>query len=79
MTGSVGRQDDDGVAILSIANPPVNALAQPVRQALLDAVVAAEQDPGVRAIVIRGAGRVFVAGADIHEFDAPPSYAKAFE
>ena len=72
MTGAVSRQVDDGVAILTITNPPVNALAQPVRQALLAAVVAAEQDPAVRAIVIRGAGRVFVAGADIREFDAPP-------
>ena len=72
MTGPVTRGDHAGVAVLTIENPPVNALAQPVRQALLDAVVAAERDPSVRAIVLRGAGRVFVAGADIREFDAPP-------
>ncbi len=63
---------DDGIAILTIESPPVNALAHPVRQALLAAVVAAEADGAVRALLIHGAGRCFVAGADIHEFEAAP-------
>ena len=60
------------IALISIDHPPVNALAQPVRSALLEAVSAADGDPTVRAIVIRGVGRHFVAGADIREFDRDP-------
>lgn len=63
---------DGAVAILEIDNPPVNASAQPVRQGLLDALVACENDPSVAAIVIAGAGRTFTAGGDITEFDHPP-------
>ena len=58
--------------VLSIDHPPVNALSCPVRSALLDAVTAADLDTSVAAIVIHGLGKHFVAGADIHEFDAPP-------
>ncbi len=65
----VKRTTEDGIAILEIENPPVNALAQPVRAALLAAVQEAERDPGVRGVVICGAGRCFVAGADLREFD----------
>jgi 3-hydroxyacyl-CoA dehydrogenase len=60
------------IAVFSIDHPPVNALARPVRSALLDAVAAADADAGVAAIVIRGVGQHFVAGADIREFDAAP-------
>jgi len=60
------------IALVSIDHPPVNALAQPVRAALERALLAADEDPSVRAIVIRGVGRHFVAGADIHEFDHDP-------
>lgn len=58
--------------MLSIEHPPVNALAQPVRVALLEAVIAAEADSTVSALVIQGLGRHFVAGADIREFDLDP-------
>jgi 3-hydroxyacyl-CoA dehydrogenase len=64
---------DGEVAVLTFDNPPVNALAQPVRAALLAAIEAQDGDPGVRAIVLIGAGRNFVAGADIREFDRPPA------
>jgi 3-hydroxyacyl-CoA dehydrogenase len=60
------------VAILCIEHPPVNALAQPVRVALLEAVERAERDASVVAIVITGSGRAFVAGAEIRELDDPP-------
>ena len=50
----------------------MNALAQPIRAALLAAVHAAAADPAVGAIVIHGSGRCFVAGADLREFAAPP-------
>ena len=69
---SVTRRSDGSLSIIEIANPPVNALAHSVRIALLDAVVAAEADAGIQAIVITTAGKHFVAGADIREFDAPP-------
>ncbi len=60
-----------GVAVLTIANPPVNALGAAVRGGLLDALTAALADPDVRAIVIAAEGKVFVAGADISEFGKP--------
>ena len=63
---------DDGIAVIEIDNPPVNALAQPLRAALLAAVVAADLDPSIRAILLIGAGRHFVAGAEIGELDSPP-------
>ena len=54
-----------------VNNPPVNALGAAVRQGLVAAIAAAQTDAGVKAIVIRGAGRLFCAGADITEFDKP--------
>ena len=65
------RRDGD-VAVFTFDNPPVNALSQPLRSQLLDAVEALDADPAVRAIVLAGAGRAFVAGADVREFDRPP-------
>ncbi|MCC7345926.1 MAG: enoyl-CoA hydratase/isomerase family protein [Variibacter sp.] len=65
------RRDGD-VAVISIDNPPVNALKQEVRAGLVDAVTRAKDDPAVRAIVLACAGRTFVAGADITEFGKPP-------
>jgi 3-hydroxyacyl-CoA dehydrogenase len=59
----VGRHDD--VVVLEIDNPPVNALSPGVPEALVAALDAAEGDASVSAIVVRGAGRTFVAGADI--------------
>ena len=70
--GLVRSQVEDGIAVLTIENPPVNALAQPVRASLLAAVLAAEANPAVGALLIIGAGTPFVAGADIREFEAPP-------
>ena len=65
------RYDGD-VAIITIANPPVNALSHGVRAALQDVLVRAGGDAAVSAIVIACAGRTFVAGADIAEFGKPP-------
>ncbi|MEC7762814.1 MAG: enoyl-CoA hydratase-related protein [Pseudomonadota bacterium] len=60
----------EGVAVLTVANPPVNALVQPVRAALLDAVERAEADPEVGVILIQAEGRTFPAGADVREFSS---------
>jgi 3-hydroxyacyl-CoA dehydrogenase len=57
------------VAIVIIDNPPVNALSAGIPEQLRDAVANASRDPQVRAIVIMGAGRTFIAGADISELE----------
>jgi 3-hydroxyacyl-CoA dehydrogenase len=56
---------DDGVALIRIDNPPVNALSQDVIDGLAAALDTASRDDAARAIVVIGAGRTFVAGADI--------------
>ncbi|HWN07353.1 MAG TPA: 3-hydroxyacyl-CoA dehydrogenase NAD-binding domain-containing protein [Steroidobacteraceae bacterium] len=66
------RRDGD-VAVFTFDNPPVNALSQQVRAGLLEAIESLDADPAVRAIVLAGAGRGFVAGADVREFDRPPA------
>jgi len=63
--GTVSTQHSYDVAILRIDNPPVNALGLEVVDDLGAALAAASDDPAVRAIVVMGAGRTFVAGADI--------------
>src|SRR5512143_1499989 len=60
------------IAVLTVNNPPVNALSQHVRQGLRDGLKQAAADGGVDAIVIVCAGRTFIAGADITEFGKPP-------
>lgn len=72
MTGPVSVERAGEVAVVCIDNPPVNALSHPVREALLAAIEALDADVDVRAIVLCGAGRNFIAGADVREFDAPP-------
>jgi 3-hydroxyacyl-CoA dehydrogenase len=67
---SASRVDD--VIIVTIENPPVNALGAAVREQLLRQFETAGGDAGVAAIVVRGAGRLFSAGADITEFGQPP-------
>jgi 3-hydroxyacyl-CoA dehydrogenase len=69
---TVQQRTEGRVRILEITNPPVNALAHAVRSALQSAVLAAEDDSTVAAIVIRGSGSQFVAGADVREFDTEP-------
>ncbi|MCJ2064228.1 3-hydroxyacyl-CoA dehydrogenase NAD-binding domain-containing protein [Methylobacterium sp. J-088] len=60
-----------GVAVLTLANPPVNALGAAMRAALDAAFAQAIADDSVRAIVLAAEGRVFVGGADITEFGKP--------
>src|SRR6185295_3160471 len=59
------------VALLTLNHAPVNSLAQPVRQALWDALVAADADAAVSAIVLAGAGRGFCAGGELGEMRTP--------
>ena len=59
----------EGVAVVTIDNPPVNALGDGVPEGLENAINAAEVDDAVRAVVIMGAGTTFVAGADIKQLE----------
>src|ERR671923_2936974 len=61
------------VAVLTVNNPPVNALSQHVRKGLHDGLKQAVADSAAQAIVIACAGRTFIAGADITEFGKPPA------
>lgn len=66
------RQDRQGaIAILVIEASPVNALGAAVRTGLMACLADLRADPSVAAVVIRGAGRMFSAGADITEFGKP--------
>ncbi len=60
------RQGEIGV--ITINNPPVNALSPGVPEGIMASLEAAQQDPEIKAIVVIGAGRTFIAGADIREF-----------
>jgi 3-hydroxyacyl-CoA dehydrogenase len=62
---------DAGVAIVTIDNPPVNALSFAVRAGLQSAVDTLASDDSVEAIVLNCKGRTFIAGADITEFGKP--------
>ena len=71
MDNPVSLRRDGNVAIITIDNPPVNALRHGVRKGIMDNVIAARDDASVEAIILTGAGRTFVAGADITEFGKP--------
>jgi 3-hydroxyacyl-CoA dehydrogenase len=73
ITKSVDLDRRGRVAVLTVNNPPVNALSQHVRQGLHEGVRQAVADAAVSAIVITCAGRTFIAGADITEFGKPPA------
>ncbi|MBM4183626.1 MAG: 3-hydroxyacyl-CoA dehydrogenase [Gemmatimonadetes bacterium] len=60
----------DSVGVITLDNPPVNALSLAVRTAVRDALSSAHADARVKALVITGAGKLFSGGADIKEFDS---------
>src|SRR5258705_6718777 len=72
ITQSVDLSSRGRVAVLTVDNPPVNALSQHVRKGLHDGIKQAIADGAVQAIVIVCSGRTFIAGADITEFGKPP-------
>ena len=61
----------DKIGVITVNNPPVNALSHAVRSGILDALRAAQTDES-RALLIICDGRTFIAGADISEFGKPP-------
>lgn len=72
VAAQVAREQHGDILLVSIDNPPVNALGVDVRRGLLEAIEAADADPAVKAVLIVGAGRNFIGGADIREFGKPP-------
>ncbi len=68
MSELVSLTKDGDVAVITINNPPVNALSPGVPQGIKESVEKAAADDSVQAIVLIGGGRTFIAGADIKEF-----------
>ncbi|SDA21200.1 short chain enoyl-CoA hydratase [Pseudomonas sp. NFPP10] len=69
---SVASALHDNILVLTLDNPPVNALGVEVRRGLLAAMDSAADDPTVAAILLVGTGRHFCGGADIREFGQAP-------
>jgi len=65
----------DGVAVITLDNPPVNGLGQSTRAGIVDGIAKAQADAAVQAVVIIGSGTVFCGGADIREFGSPKAFA----
>lgn len=72
MAAQVRFQQSGNLGWITLDNPPVNALSQPLRAGLMDALEQAAQASGLDALLLLGSGRLFCAGADIKEFSAPP-------
>ena len=68
MNNLVSVSNENDVVVITIDNPPVNALSPGVPEGIGAAIHEVNADPAVRAVVVIGAGRTFVAGADIKEF-----------
>ncbi|WP_120994395.1 3-hydroxyacyl-CoA dehydrogenase NAD-binding domain-containing protein [Stutzerimonas urumqiensis] len=72
MSDVVRLERRGAIALITVNNPPVNALGVAVRQGLQQAFQAAEADPEVKAVALVCEGNTFIAGADIKEFGKPP-------
>lgn len=73
MSDVVSYERDGNVGVITIDNPPVNALGHAVRQGLTGGLDQGLADAEAAALVIIGAGRTFPAGADMREFGKPPA------
>ena len=64
----------DGIGVITVDNPPVNALSPGVPEGIVESVERGNSDPAIKAMVLIGAGRSFIAGADIRTFgtNRPP-------
>ena len=73
--GLVGFENVDGIGVITVDNPPVNALSPGVPEGIVENVERGNADPAIKAMVLIGAGRSFIAGADIRQFGTrrPPS------
>ena len=72
VTDQVDYNVEQSIAVITINNPPVNALSHGVREGIYKGIETASQDDSVTGIVIYCEGRTFIAGADISEFGSAP-------
>jgi len=72
LKGKVNYKIEGNIAILEVDNPPVNPLSNGVRKGLADSINKANVDDAIEGIILTGAGRSFIAGADISEFGQKP-------
>ncbi|WP_137702503.1 3-hydroxyacyl-CoA dehydrogenase NAD-binding domain-containing protein [Marimonas lutisalis] len=72
MSDQVTLTRDGDIAVVTVDNPPVNALGTAVRQGLFKAMEEIDADDAIKAAIIIGKGRTFPAGADIREFGQKP-------
>jgi 3-hydroxyacyl-CoA dehydrogenase len=68
----VKSERDDGILVLTLDNPPVNALGYATCAELVPAVEAAAADPAVTTVIFTGANGMFSGGADVNDFSTPP-------
>src|SRR5271168_4548182 len=68
MTDLIQLTKENGIAVITINNPPVNALSPGVPEGISEALDQIAQDDTIKAAVLIGGGRTFIAGADIKEF-----------
>ncbi len=73
-TTAVRTSKDRDLLVVTIDHPPVNAISVEVRRGLVAAIDQAEADGSVKGVLLVGAGRAFIAGADIREFGRPPMH-----
>jgi 3-hydroxyacyl-CoA dehydrogenase len=66
--GLVRFENVDGIGVITVDNPPVNALSPGVPEGIVESVERGNADPAIKAMVLIGAGRSFIAGADIRTF-----------
>ena len=71
MTDLVGYERRNNVAIITVDNPPLNVLSPGVPEGIVAGLQRAEADDAIEAVVLIGAGRHFIAGADINTFGMP--------
>jgi 3-hydroxyacyl-CoA dehydrogenase len=67
-TALVRFENVDGIGVITIDNPPVNALSPGVPDGIVENIERSNADPSIKAMVLIGAGRSFIAGADIRQF-----------
>ncbi|MGB2644431.1 MAG: 3-hydroxyacyl-CoA dehydrogenase NAD-binding domain-containing protein [Candidatus Acidiferrum sp.] len=68
MSDLVQFTNENGIGVITINNPPVNALSPGVPEGIASAIAQIDADPAIKAAVIIGGGKTFIAGADIKEF-----------
>jgi 3-hydroxyacyl-CoA dehydrogenase len=71
----LGFEARDGIAVLTLDNPPVNSLGLELRQALMEAIERANADDAIECLLLIGSGAGFSGGADIREFGTPKAIA----